>query len=136
VRRRLLAFLALAGLAGCGGGGRDAVDTAERWLGAVAKRDAAAACKDMAPVGVDSVRQKFTDLSEKADCIAVVRAYRDALKDSDLKAIQKAGLEAEGVVKNDELGVFPKSARFELQVVLMRRVKGDWKVVSTTLASR
>jgi hypothetical protein len=136
VSRLLLAASLCAALvtAGCGDAGRaDAVKTADAWLDAVAAKDDAAACRVMAKVGVDAVRQKFTELPETAPCPPVMRDYRERLDPAILAAIRKGGVEPEGTVKDNEIGVFPKVKKYELDVILMRRVKGDWKVVSTTI---
>jgi hypothetical protein len=134
VPRLLAVAVCTALLAGCGDAGRKgAVDTATAWIDAVAEKDTAATCKTMAKVGVDALRRKYTDLSRGAPCAVVVRDYRERIADADLAAIRKGGLEAEGKVKNNEIGVFPKIPRFDLAVILLRRIKGDWKVVSTTI---
>jgi hypothetical protein len=136
VRRAGLLF-ALVVLAGCGGDGRrDAVDAAERWMQAVADRDTKAACALMRPSAVDAVRQKYAGLGEKANCAAVMRAYRDAFKGNDIDKLVDAGLEAEGTVKKGEVGVFPASGDRQLQVVLMRRRGDEWQVASTTIDPR
>lgn len=132
--RRTLLIAATVAVAGCGGDGRkEAVAAAEQWMQAVADRDTRQACALMRPSAVEAIRQKFAGLGEKANCAAVIRAYRDAFEGDDLDALVKAGLEAEGTVKDDEIGVFPVSGAREVQVVLMRRRGDAWQVASTTV---
>jgi hypothetical protein len=134
VPRLAAAVIAAAGLAmGCGGDERkEAVGAAESWLKAVAERDADAACELMRESAVDTIREKSA-LNEKTTCVGAVRAYADAFAPGDIDGILKIGFEANGPVKDDELGVFPRSGSRTLQVVLMRREDGEWKVASMTL---
>lgn len=119
--------------AGCGGGGREeAVAAAERWLTAVGDADTDAACDLMHESAVRVLRRRSA-LEPGANCTGVVRAYAGAFRDDDIDGILEIGLEAEGTVKNDELGVFPISGPRELQVILMRRAADGWKVASTSL---
>jgi hypothetical protein len=125
--------VAVLGFTGCGGDGREeAVRTAETWLRAVGDRDAERACELMHESAVDVLRKRG-ELAPGTKCLGAVRVYGDAFDTAAIDAILKIGLEAEGRVKDDELGVFPRSGERELQVILMRRVEGEWKVASTSL---
>lgn len=131
----LLPLLAVAALlvTGCGGDDRqEAVAAAEKWLAAVGERDADGACALMSESAVDTIREK-SQLPEKTTCLGAVRDYSDAFRPGDIDGILEIGLEANGPVKDGELGVFPKSGPRQLQVVLMRRTEGEWKVASMTL---
>lgn len=132
MRAPIVLALALL-LGGCGGDGReDAVAAAETWLEAVGERDADAACALMLPSAVDALRKK-SGLNPRTNCLGAVRAYSDAFPDGEVDRILETGLEAEGPVKDGEIGVFPISGERELQVVLMRRDGDAWKVGSTSL---
>ncbi len=132
--RAALAFAAALAVAGCGGGDgrKEAVEAAESWLQAVGDRDADAACELMGESATDAIRKK-AGLNPKTTCLGVVRQYSDGFSRGDVDDILKIGLEAEGPVRDDEIGVFPRSGPRELQVILMRRKSGEWKVASTTL---
>ena len=131
--RAALVIAAALALAGCGGDGReDAIEAAESWLRAVGDRDADRACELMGESATDAIRKK-SGLNPKTTCLGVVRQYSDGFKRGDVDDILKTGLEAEGPVKDGEVGVFPRSGARELQVILMRRKGGEWKVASTTL---
>ena len=137
LRARSASAAALLGaalaVAGCGGSERkDAVAAAERWLTAVGDADTDAACDLMHESAVMVLRRR-SGLKPAANCAGVVRAYAGACRDEDIDGILEIGLEAEGTVKNDELGVFPVSGPRELQVILMRRAGDGWKVASTSL---
>lgn len=120
-------------LAGCGGDGREeAVETAETWLRAVGERDAEGACELMHESAVENIRNK-SELNPGTTCLGAIRAYADAFEPRDIESILKVGLEAEGTVKEDEVGVFPRSGPRDLQVILMRRVKDEWKVSGMSL---
>jgi hypothetical protein len=120
-------------LPACGGDGREeAVESARLWMTAVSDGKTEEACELMQPVAVDGLRKKL-ELAPKAECPAVVREYAASFGSGELDSIIEAGLEAEGTVKKDQIGVFPVSGPRELQVVLMRRVNDDWKVASTTI---
>ena len=132
---RVALVLAAAALAvtGCGGDGREeAVKTAESWLRAVGDRDADRACELMSESAVDTIRQR-SELDPKTTCLGVVRAYSDAFERGDIDGILKIGLEPDGRVKNDEIGVFPRTGPRELQVILMRREGETWKVATMSL---
>ena len=128
----LVVVLALL-VPGCGGDGRgEAVDGATSWLEAVRDGDAERACELMAPSAVSGGRAKQR-LDEDASCPDAVRAYAKAFGARDIDAVLKAGLEVEGPVKKDQVGVFPKSGDRELEVILMRRSGDEWKVASMSL---
>ena len=131
-RISLVATAAVLAL-GCGGDGREeAVQVAERWLGAVGERDFDEACALMRESAVATIRTR-SGLGEKATCLGTLRTYSGAFEPGDIKGILKVGFEAEGAVKKNRVGVFPRSGPRELQVILMQRVKGEWKVASTTV---
>ena len=133
MRRPGLILTAALLLVGCGGDGReDAVKTAESWLRAVGDRDADRACALMAESAVDTIRKR-SELDPKTTCLGVVRAYSDAFEPGDIDGTLKIGLETDGRVKNDEVGVFPRSGPRELQVILMRRTGDEWKVATMSL---
>lgn len=136
-RRALPTLLAALLLAGCGGDGRDeALEVAQRWFGALYAKDAAAACRDMAPTAVAAIRLRYTSVGPNAPCPVVVERYIDDLPNATMRAIRKEGLEVEGAVENDELGVFPVAKKHELDVILMRRdADGRWRVASTRIGS-
>jgi hypothetical protein len=120
-------------LPACGGDERkEAVAAAQSWLTAVGKADAGAACALMQPSAVDALRKKLA-MNADANCTGAVRAYARSFARGEVDSILRAGLEAEGPVKKGQVGVFPVSGPRELQIVLMRRVKDEWKVASTTL---
>ena len=132
--RAVPATLLAAALAvsGCGGPNREeAVSTAEAWLRAVGDRDVERACALMHESAVDALRAR-SGLEDAANCVGVVRVYANGVG-GDVDGILEIGLEAEGTVKGDELGVFPVSGPRELQVILMRHADGEWKVASTTI---
>ena len=127
----LAAFALL--LPACGGSGREeAVEVAERWMTAVGDGESDVACDLMQPVAVDGLRKKL-DMSPDAKCAAVVREYAGSFGAGEVDSILEGGLEAEGTVKKNQIGVFPVSGPRELQVVLMRKVSDEWKVASTTI---
>ncbi len=131
--RAALAIVAALALAGCGGDGReDAEKAAASWLRAVGDRDADRACELMHESAVDTIRQK-SELNPGTTCLGAVRAYADAFEPGDIDGILKVGLEAEGRVKKNEVGVFPRSGPRELQVILMRRRGDEWKVGGMSL---
>lgn len=133
VLRLTAGVLAAVVFAGCGGGGRhDAVAAAEAWLKAVGERDADAACALMDESAVDAIRAR-SRLDPETPCLTVVRAYGDDFAPGDIDAILEIGLEAEGAVKDAEVGVFPASGPRAFQVVLMRRSGDRWKVAATSL---
>ena len=133
MRKLGVVLVAALVVAGCGGDGREeAVDTAESWLRAVGERDAEGACELMHDSAVDTIRAK-SELHPDTNCLGAIRSYADAFEPRDVDSILKVGLEAEGTVKNDEIGVFPRSGPRELQVILMRREDGEWKVASMSL---
>lgn len=131
--RLIAGAVAVLALAGCGGDGRkQAVDAAEAWLKAVGERDAEAACARMHESAVETIRVR-SRLDPKTTCLGAVRAYGDAFEPGDIDRILEIGFEAEGPVKDGQVGVFPPSGPRELQVVLMRRSGDEWKVASTSL---
>jgi hypothetical protein len=133
VRRLAILLTAALAAAGCGGDQReDAVKAAESWLRAVGDRDADRACALMAESAVDTIRKK-SGLPPKTTCLGAVRDYADAFEAGDVDSILKTGLEAEGPVKDGQVGVFPVSGPREVQVIFMRRSGDDWKVASMTL---
>ena len=133
MRRAALLLGAVLAVSGCGGPSRDeAVSTAETWLRAVGDRDAERACALMQDSAVEALRQR-SGLNASASCTGVIRSYAGAFDDGEVDGILELGLEAEGTVKKDELGVFPVSGPRELQVILMRHSGGKWKVASTTI---
>jgi hypothetical protein len=118
-------------LTGCGGPSRDeAVQTAGTWLQAVADGEFDRACDLMHPSAVAVLGRR----TEETECPEVVEAFAGSFGEGDLKGILDGGLEGEGEVKDDELGVFPASGARELQVILMQHRDGAWKVGSTTLS--
>jgi hypothetical protein len=133
VRRLAVLFIAPLVAAGCGGDQRvDAVKAAESWLRAVGDRDADRACELMSESAVDTIRKR-SELDPATTCLGAVRDYSDAFERGDIDSILKAGLEAEGPVKDGQVGVFPVSGPREAQVILMRRSGDDWKVASMTV---
>ena len=131
--RLALVLVAALAVTGCGSDGRkEAVKSAESWLRAVSERDAERACELMHESAVDTIRKK-SELDPDTACPGAIRVYADAFEPKDLDSILKVGLEAEGTVKKNELGVFPRSGPRELQVILMRRQYGEWKVASMSL---
>lgn len=131
--RRALLLLPLLLVAGCGGDQRqEAVDAATAWLRAVGERDADRACELMRPSATDTIRKR-SGLDPRTTCLGAVRAYSDGFARGDVDSILKVGLEAEGPVKDGEVGVFPASGARAFQVILMRREGERWKVASTTL---
>jgi hypothetical protein len=123
-------------IAGCGGDGRrDALKIAEDWLHAVERRDTDTACALMHPSATDAIRKKYAPSGEKGNCPNVIRIYHDSFADGVLESILDTGLEAEGTVKNEEIGVFPKTGQREFEVILMRRRAGKWKVASTSISA-
>ena len=133
MRRLALVLVAALVTAGCGGDGREeAVQTAETWLRAVGDRDAERACELMHESAVDVLRKRG-GLDPGTKCLGAVRVYADAFEKGDIDNILKIGLEPQGRVKKDELGVFPRSGEREFQVILMRRVEDEWKVAALSL---
>ena len=133
VTRLAAALVAASTIAGCGGDGRgEAVQAAETWLRAVGERDADRACGLMHESAVDAIRRR-SELNPETICLGAVRVYSDGFEPGDIDRILEIGLESEGPVKKDQIGVFPRSGPRELQVILMRRVDDEWKVASTSL---
>ena len=133
MRPSVVLAVAVLAFTGCGGDGREeAVQTAETWLRAVGDRDADRACELMHESAVDVLRKRG-GLDPDTKCPSAVRVYADAFETGDIDSILKIGLEPQGRVKKDELGVFPRSGEREFQVILMRRVDDEWKVAALSL---
>lgn len=136
MRKLPLVSLAVLALAGCALGGDDSVDVASTWYEAVADGDAARACGVMAPSATFSLRDKYTESPEKAPCEAVVRDYVEMLDRAKADAILDAGFEAGEPGASGDVGVFPVAPEYEDDILLTRKVDGEWRVVSVGVPPR
>ncbi|MEA2293607.1 MAG: hypothetical protein QOE86_1246 [Solirubrobacteraceae bacterium] len=128
------AVLAVTGLAlgACGGASRsDAVNVATTWLKAVQQGDDTAACKLMDAKAAEVIASKYVRDREQASCGEIVAGYRDGVGTDTLKRVLDGGLEASGTVRKGYIGVFPKQAPFQHDIVLMHSLGGHWAVAST-----
>ena len=88
----------------------------------------------LAAAGCGGDGREKARMNPKTVCLGAIRVYADSFERGAIDDVLKVGLEAEGRVKNDEVGVFPRTGPRELQVILMRRIDGEWKVASMSLA--
>lgn len=132
-RPLLVVLLALA-VAGCGGAsGDDAAAVAEDWLTAVRDADGAAACELMLPSARAGLLDKYLKGQRDTSCEAVVKGYRARLTDEKLDAILDGGLEFDGEIEKDRIGVFPAVEKYQFEVILMQREDDEWKVASPAI---
>lgn len=120
-------------LAGCGGGSGDAVGVAGDWYRAVTGGDAAAACRVMEPTAVQALREKYVAAPATAPCEEVVRGYAAEVDRGKARVILDGGFEAGDPTPSGELGVFPAAQAYEFEIVLMREVDDEWRVISVNL---
>lgn len=119
-------------LAACGGPSKhDAVNVAATWLKAVEQGDDTAACKLMDAKAARILAAKYARDKAGASCSEIVAAYRDVVGKAKLHAVVDGGLEASGKVKNGRLGVFPKLAGSQYDIVLMHFDGHRWTVSSS-----
>jgi hypothetical protein len=132
VRALAVAAAAAVALAGCGGPATsDAVKVADTWVKAIQQGDDTAACKLMDAKAATIIASKYAPALKGKPCETVVNTYRHEVGKPTFDAIAAAGLEANGKVNNDRLGVFPKDKAHQYDIVLMHHVGGHWTVAST-----
>jgi hypothetical protein len=134
VRPTAICAVTAAGLVlgACGGPSKnDAVNVATTWLKAVEQGDDSAACKLMDAKASRILAAKFARDKIGGSCSEIVAAYRDAIGKAKLHSVVDGGLEASGKVKDGRLGVFPKVAGSQYDIILMRFDGRRWTVESS-----
>lgn len=120
-------------LAGCGGGD-DGLAVGERWYEAVASGDAPAACELMEPTAAEAVREKYTGLPPGTPCERSLAEYAGAIDRAKADAILEGGFEAGEKTPGGQLGIFPAVEPYDFEIILVKEVGGEWRVISVNLS--